>query len=422
MAAPERSKVLATSAAENHEVPIAMSMSDSSKILTAGAFFSFFAFGFVDNLKGPLLPEILRTEGMNYAQGGTFFLAAYVGFSIATLASGVLADMLSNRHVLLLSAGCLIVGAGGLNIATSLLFLNLSMAIVGLGLGGIEVGANGLMVELHSVARARYLNLLGTFHGVGSLTVPLVVAWLITVPLQWPQIYLCCVLLAIPLLAIFAPARRGSLAEPVRQVKLEEQATRWSWSVGLRRGFTWRMGWFYLLISSYVAAELGLAAWLVEYLQEVQQVSVTASSLYLSSFFGLIVLGRFFGSWWVERVGYLRMVAIALCATFVCLGGGIFGPSEWTWLLPFSGLFMSIVFPTVAAAVAAAHPTSVGSILGLLFTFGGVGGALGPWVIGLVSQAYGLSWGLATTLGFCAIALVALAVLSRPQESRLEAG
>lgn len=388
-----------------------MSITASSKIFTAGAFFSFFAFGFVDNLKGPLLPEILRTEGMNYAQGGTFFLAAYIGFIIATLSSGVLADMLSNRHVMLLSAVCLIVGAGGLNVGSSLLWLNLSMAIIGLGLGGIEVGANGLMVELHSLARARYLNLLGTFHGVGALTVPLVVAWLIAVPLQWSQIFLCTAILAVPLMIIFAPALKTVAVEPV------EPGTRWSWSDMFRLGFTWRMGWFYLLITSYVAAELGLAAWMVEYLQEVQHIGVTHSSLYLSAFFGLIMLGRFFGSWWVERVGYLRMIACALCGTFACLAGGIFGPDEWTWLLPFSGLFMSIVFPTIAAAVAAVHPTNVGSIFGLLFTFGGVGGALGPWVIGLASQAYGLSWGLAATLGFCAIAIAALAVLSRPQRS-----
>ena len=395
-------------------------MSLSSKLLTAGAFLSFFVFGFVDNLKGPLLPEILRTEGMSYAQGGTFFLAAYVGFIIATLTSGVLADMLSNRHVMLLSAVCLIVGAGGLNVATSLPLLNLFMVVIGLGLGGIEVGANGLMVELHTTARARYLNLLGMFHGVGSLTVPLLVAWLIAIPLQWPQIYLSTAVLAIPVLAIFAVARAA--AEPVTpsiqtgQTSLAGQVTRWSWSELLRLGFSRRMAWFYLLISSYVAAELGLAAWLVEYLQQVQHISVTLSSFYLSCFFVLIMLGRFFGSWWIERVGYLRMIAIALCGTFACLAGGIFGPDSWTWLLPASGLFMSIIFPTIAAAVAAAHPTNVGSIFGLLFTFGGVGGALGPWVIGLVSQAYGLSWGLATTLAFCGIAIAALAVLSRPQQ------
>ncbi|MEO8271386.1 MAG: MFS transporter [Aureliella sp.] len=386
-------------------------MSLSSKLLTAGAFLAFFAFGFVDNLKGPLLPEILRVEKMSYAEGGTFFLAAYIGFIVATLASGVLADMLSNRRVLLLSAVCLVIGAGGLNATSSLPLLNLFMAILGFGLGGIEVGANALMVELHSAQRARYLNLLATFHGVGSLLVPLVAAWLISVPLKWPQIYLCTAVLALPLIGIF------TLTSPVSADKRGETVTGWSWRELVQVGFSWRMGWFYLLICAYVAVELGVAAWLVEYLQKEQQISVSRSSFYLSGFFAMIMFGRFFGSWWVERVGYLRMIALALTGTLTCLTAGLFGPAEWRLLLPISGLFMSIVFPTVTAAVAAAHPSNVGSIFGILFTFGGIGGALGPWTIGLVSQAFGLRWGLASTIAFCVIALIALTVLARTQSS-----
>lgn len=384
-------------------------MSLSSKILTAGAFLAFFAFGFVDNLKGPLLPEILRVEKMSYAQGGTFFLAAYIGFIVATLASGVLADVLSNRRVLLLSAICLLAGAGGLNATDSLLLLNLFMAIIGIGLGGIEVGANGLMVELHSAQRARYLNLLATFHGVGSLLVPLVAAWLIAVPLAWPQIYLCTAVLAIPLIGIFTLTSQAVAGKP------PDGATGWSWRELMQVGFTWRMCWFYVLICAYVAIELGVAAWLVEYLQSELQLGVSQSSFYLSGYFAMIMLGRFFGSWWVERVGYLRMIAMALVGALACLAAGLFGPAEWRLLLPISGLFMSIIFPTVAAAVAAAHPSNVGSIFGILFTFGGVGGALGPWVIGLVSQVNGLRWGLASTLAFGIIALIAVVILWRPQ-------
>ena len=320
-------------------------------------FLAFFSFGFGDNLKGPLLPESLRAEKMSYAQGGTFFLAAYIGFIVATLASGVLADMLSNRRVLLLSAICLLAGAGGLNATGSLLLLNLSMAIIGIGLGGIEVGANGLMVELHSAQRARYLNLLATFHGVGSLLVPLVAAWLIAVPLKWPQIYLCTAVLALPLIGIFTLTSH-SVAD-----SQADRATGWSWRELLQVGFSWRMGWFYVLICAYVAVELGVAAWLVEYLQKELHVGVSRSSFYLSGCFAMIMLGRFFGSWWVERVGYLRMIAFSLGGTFACLAVGLFGPAEWALLLPLSGLLMSIGFPSIAAAVAAAHAANCGSLL-----------------------------------------------------------
>lgn len=373
--------------------------------MTAGGFLAFFSFGFIDNLKGPLLPEVLRVERMSYSQGGTFFLAAYIGFIIATLLTGVMADVVNNRRVLLLSGICLLAGMVGLNATQSFPVLVVCMGVIGLGLGGIEVGGNGLMVELHSVKRARYLNLLATCHSSGSLLVPLIAAWLLAQQLSWQQIYLCAGSLAVVLIPLFALAGRNP-AQPA------SAPTRWDWSELLRLGFTWRMCWFYLLICAYVAVELGVAAWLVEYLQKVHHMSVARSSVYLSAFFVMIVLGRLVGSWLVERVGYLRMVGISLVCTLLLLTAGLFGPAECVILLPASGLSMSIVFPTVAAAVSSLHHSNLGSIFGILFTFGGLGGALGPWLIGLVADAYGLQAGLTCTLLFCGLALVALGILA----------
>ena len=47
------------------------------KIITLGAFFSFFLFGFSDNLKGATLPVLLDDLSFNYAYGGTILLLAY---------------------------------------------------------------------------------------------------------------------------------------------------------------------------------------------------------------------------------------------------------------------------------------------------------------------------------------------------------
>ncbi len=63
-------------------------------------------------------------------------------------------------------------GLIGLGVCSSLAGLIISMIIMGLGLGAIELGANGLMIQLHSADRGRYLNLLSVFHGCGSLIVP----------------------------------------------------------------------------------------------------------------------------------------------------------------------------------------------------------------------------------------------------------
>ncbi|MCA9134602.1 MAG: MFS transporter, partial [Planctomycetales bacterium] len=337
-------------------------------------------------------------------------LGSYLGFIVATLLTGVMADLLGNRGVLLLAAVCLCLGSMGLMLSDAYPAWVLFMGVLGLGLGAIEVGGNGLMVDLHAAACARYLNLLATFHGVGSLLVPLVAAWLLSSELSWQRIYLSALLVALALIALLAAAGGGA------RVAAGEQ-TKWNWAAVLRLGFTLRMCWHYLLIGAYVAVELGLAAWLVEYLQQVRGVSLASSSWMLSGFFMMIMLGRLLGSFLVDRIPCLRLIGGALLGGGACLLGGILGPEPLVFLLPLAGLFFSIVFPTVTAVVSTLHQAHLGSILGLLFTFAGVGGALGPWTVGLVSDRWGLQIGLSSILGYCLLALLALVVVSHMERA-----
>jgi MFS transporter, FHS family, glucose/mannose:H+ symporter len=392
----------------------------STKLITAGCFLSFFVFGFVDNLKGPLLPELLRNGEVSYRQAGTIVLAGYLGFILASLLTGVMADLVNNRSVLLFAAICLCIGSIGFGTTHSYLGLIGFMGITGVGLGAIELGANGLIVELHSESRGQYLNLLSTFHGFGSLLVPLYAGWLINAGFPWQQIYASSVLLAVPLLIVFWP-RQGSFSavvirqeQPIDISQEQEQEQRSSyWRTLYRVGLTWRMICFYVLIAAYVAMELSVGAWMMEYLQQERNMSVSTSSFYLSSFFVLLMLGRLLGAFVVERVDTLLAVFIAILSSSICVLLGIFGNDSLVVLLPVSGFFMSIVFPTVTAAVTKLHVAKTGTILGILFAFGGLGGAIGPWTVGFVSDLMGLKIGLASSLAFSVIALGALLSLTR---------
>lgn len=386
-------------------------MPNSSKLLTAGGFLSFFAFGFIDNLKGPLLPELLRGGEYTYSQAGTLIFAAYLGFILATLATGVIADIISNRSVLLLAAICLCIGSIGIGFTRSYLGLIVFMGVTGLGLGAIELGANGLIVELHSETRGRFLNLLATCHGVGSLLVPLYAATLIDLGNTWQQIYFSSICLAIPLLVLFWPRSGRSAANESTQPLVAAESggeTHWEWRTLLRVGFSGLMKRYYVLIAAYVAVELSVAAWLMEFLQQERGMSVGTSSIYLSSFFVLLMLGRLLGAFIVEHLEYTVAIFIALAGASLCIAGGLFGPGSLVVLLPLSGFFMSIVFPTITAAVSKLHLEKTGTILGILFACGGLGGALGPWIVGLVSEAAGLKLGLASTLAFALVAMVTL--------------
>ena len=378
-------------------------------LLTAATFFAFFVFGFTDNLKGATLPSLLDELGLSYSIGGTILMGAYVGFILATLFTGILADSIGNKAVLILAGVLLIVGILGYSSLHSNGWLMIAMGIIGMGLGAIELGANAIIVDIHNAAKGRYLNLMSVFHGLGSMLAPLFAGWLLVSGLSWRSVYRWDLALAGLMVLIF-------LLLPYPHVPKSEDSKFDLLHLG-RKAFARPMGWFYVAIAVYVAIELGMASWLVTYLQDVRQVSMGASAIYLAVFFGLVMLGRFLGSFIVERTGYLRSILYATIGATVAIGLGTFGPAVLVVALPLAGFFLSIIFPTITAAVSDLHTENMASILGLLFTFAGVGGMLGPWMIGLVGDALGLNIGFGVNLLYCGVLLVVTVILIKEAEN-----
>ena len=375
-------------------------------LLTAGAFFAFFVFGFSDNLKGPTLPALLQDLKLNYALGGTILLGAYLGFMAASLSTGLLADTVGQKAVMILAGVCLALGVVGFSSFQNPVLLTLSMAVLGFGLGSLELGCNSLIVNLHAADKGRYLNLMAVMHGLGSTIAPLYAGWLLAANTSWRTVYRWDLLL-IGLLIVFFTL--------LRFPRIQETAAK-SEKLDLRHvsktAFSPEMLWYYAAITIYVAIELGISSWIVEFLQKIHGQSVTQSTQALSLYFGLMMLGRFVGSFFVERLGYLKSILFAALCASACLALALFGPAQFALLLPASGFFLSIIFPTITAAASDAHKENMNTILGLLFTFAGLGGILGPWLVGILSQVAGLRLGFALNLVFGLLtALAAFALL-----------
>lgn len=380
------------------------SLRKSVWIWTIASFFAFFVFGFSDNLKGATIPAFLRDLDFSYTIGGTILLGVYIGFLVATLVTGLLADVAGKKIVLLIAGACLTLGILGFSTFSTFWPLAISMLVLGFGLGAIELGANNIIVDLHTAQKGKFLNLMAVMHGFGSMAAPLYAGFLLAAGYSWRLVYQGA-LVVVAIMVIYLLFARYP----------QEMETTKSEKVSFRRlakvAFGGQMGWYYFLIAIYVATELGIASWIVEYLQTGKGLGVGLSTQMLSVYFGLMMVGRFLGSFFVERVGYLKVMLMASLAAVACIALGVFGPLEMFFFLPLSGLFLSIIFPTVTAAVSDQHTENQGAILGLLFTFAGVGGMVGPWVIGAASDLLGLQLGFGTSLLFGGLMSAALLVL-----------
>ncbi|MEI7848516.1 MAG: MFS transporter [Chloroflexota bacterium] len=361
-------------------------------LLTAGVFFAFFVFGFTDNLKGPVLPALLQDLKLNYALGGTILTGIYLGVMLASLSAGLLADTVGLKTVLLLAGLCLSVGVIGATQFTDPVPLLFFMAILGFGLGSLDLGCNSMIILLHPTDKARYLNLMASMHGMGSMLAPLYAGWMLAAHQSWRVVYrwdLVLIGLLVVYLLIFNFPRQAA----VESQKIDFR------QIG-RTAFSPILITYYFIAMMYVALELGLASWMVEYLQKVLSQSINQSTQALSIFFGLVMLGRLVGSFFVEKIGYLRSILFAMLAASACVAIGLFGPAQLSLLLPVTGFFLAVVFPTITADISGTLKENMNTILGLLFTFASFGGMLGPWLVGVAGDLGGIKFGFSMNLVF----------------------
>jgi MFS transporter, FHS family, glucose/mannose:H+ symporter len=268
-------------------------------------------------------------------------------------------------------------------------------------LGALELGPNAIIVSLHHERKGLYLNLMAVLHGLGSLVAPLFAGWLLSLTVSWRVIYRWDILLIALFVFIFIF---------LRFPKAEEKA-----QLDFRHipqiAFKGQLPWFYAAILFYVAVEIGIGSWLVTFLQEIHSLSVTASTQSLSLFFVMLTVGRLLGGFFVQRVGYVRSILLMAVGAIFCVIAGLFGPKEISFLLPITGFFLSIMFPTFTAAVSDTHTENANTILGVLYTFAGLGGVIGPWLIGWTSDLLGLRIGFSMIALFTAAMLISLIVL-----------
>jgi FHS family glucose/mannose:H+ symporter-like MFS transporter len=370
-------------------------------LITSICFFAFFLFGFIDNLKGPTLPAMLAELNISYATGGNIFFGQYLGFLIATLITGVIADRFGLKSVLVIAGVCLAIGVSGYSAFQTAVLLFVSLFVIGLGLGAFELGPNAIIVEIHHERKGLFLNLMSVMHGLGSLIAPLFAGWLLTQDISWRTIYRWDLIL-IGLFLVTTLILRFPKSHEKSQINFSQIPA---------IAFKDKLPIFYLAIAIYVAAEIGIASWLVAYLQDIRNISVASSNQSLALFFGMLMIGRLIGGFFVHKFGYVRSVLFAAIGSLISLSIGVF--TNIIFFLPLTGFFFSIIFPTLTAAVSDEVKENINTILGTLFTFAGIGSLIGPWVMGLVSTAFSLQIGFALSIVFVASLVVSILMLMR---------
>ncbi|HWI86350.1 MAG TPA: MFS transporter, partial [Sphingomonas sp.] len=111
----------------------------------------------------------------------------------------------------------------------------------------------------------------------------------------------------------------------------------------------------------------------------------------ISIFFALRAAGRFLGAWMLMRWRWHAAVAVLSGAILACFAFSVAGGVEWAvYLLPASGLFMAVIYPTLNSKGISCFPKSQhGAVSGVLLFFTCLSAVIAPLAMGIIGDYFG---------------------------------
>jgi DHA1 family quinolone resistance protein-like MFS transporter len=164
----------------------------------------------------------------------------------------------------------------------------------------------------------------------------------------------------------------------------------------------------------YVGVEAAIYVWMPTWFQGYSGSATTFAAYGISIFFLLRAAGRFLGAWLLGRIQWQAALAFFSGGILLCFALSVAAGVDWAvYLLPLSGLFMSVIYPTLNSKGISCLPKSEhGAGAGVILFFTCVSAVAAPLAIGAVGDAFGhIIYGFWLATGF-AVLLFAGAVIN----------
>jgi fucose permease len=364
-------------------------------------FFAFFTFGMMGVL-GALTPDIIAEFHLTRFEAGLLgssMLVAVAGFA---LPSGMLADRIGPRRVILSGVLLMAMGCFAVSQSRSYPIILAMVFIIGAGVTMLQTAANPLIQHLDA-PRNYHRNLTftiacATFGGFLSI---FILASVRGVGYRWQAYYfvfgMVCVVLLVLLFASRFPAASPS-------------TDKFSW------GRVGRLLRHPVLLSYlagvylYGASEIGTYYWIPKFFEDVHGVSGSVvkahaatvfervfpslPALIYALFLGMQGVGRLLGGAVLHRFGSRTVLRVYSFLALVCLIVAITG-AKYVTAVGFAacGFFMSVLFPLLFSGTISSFSEHHGTISGLLCTSYLAHAVVVP-TQGWVGDHFGMRWAL----------------------------
>ncbi|MBL4763911.1 MAG: MFS transporter [Colwellia sp.] len=352
------------------------------KLLT---YMMFFVFAMTSDAVGVIIPELISTYNLSLTQASAFHYVPMIFIAFSGLFLGYLADKWGRKAtiitgLLIFSIACFLFSIGN----SFFYFLSL-LALIGIAVGLFKTGALALIGDI-STSNKEHTSTMNTvegFFGIGAMVGPAIVSYLLISGVSWKYLYICagllCVLLCLTAMKTNYPKTKKSADEKIN-LKSSLKIMKDPFAIG-----------FSLAIALYVATEVAIYVWMPTLLAEYSGSLVWLATYALTIFFALRAGGRFLGVFLLKHFDWQPVMFWLSLAVFLCyLGTALIGVDAAVVLLPLSGLFMSMIYPTLNSKGISCFPKAKhGAVAGVILFFTAVSAAIAPLLMGIVSDLFG---------------------------------
>ncbi len=355
--------------------------------VTALTYAMFFMFAMTTDAVGEIIKIAKGEMSLTNLQASAFHWATMTAIALSGILFGYFADKFGRKKTII--AGLAIYGIASASFffgTTFQLYFTL-LFVSGLAIGIFKTAALALISDITTSTEehTRTMNALEGFFGIGAIVGPLLVVSLHARGVSWTYLYLFAAVLCLGMIiwAAFTsyPETKKTTDEPVNL-----------WKSFALMGDKYAMG-FSMAIALYVAAEVSIFVWLPTYLDGYSgaQLATWMATYAVMVFFVFRALGRFLGVWILKHVKWTTVMVLFSGVIFACFAASaFFGQTVAAFLMPLSGLFMSMMYPTLNSKGISCFPKAKhGAVAGLILFFTAVSAAAIAPLMGFVADSFG---------------------------------
>lgn len=372
------------------------------------AFLTMTLFGGLDGLRGVSIPAVRQDLGISYNVLGITLFLSTLGFIVAIYAAGRTAIRFGLKRVLL--TGLVLIGLSHFvaPVAISILPYAAMMLMLQFGGGWLEVGLNAVGAEVFTRRAAVGMSMLHLFFGLGSSGFSYIGGILISSPIGWRGAYLSALILTLPLLIYALWLRFPDTADSTSNAGHGESRGE-SPIRALRDPFIRRIA---VLLGTVIMVEIGLGSWLANFLVAQRGLTEAASGSLLAVFWAFFTVGRLVCPFLAERFGYYLTLSLFSVGILVAFLIGFLVPGVPV-ALSVTGLFVSIMYPTVMAILMHRYPKNASKLMSPVLIVAVSVANLSNWLYAALHDLLGEAGGFASVGLTPVVILIAIEAVRR---------